>query len=392
MTLNYETGDMEIATTDGRTVRVPNGEMPSPRGVSRATFAIRTSTLDVVRGQGDRFSFQIGTAATIVEQPVVYLDQNHWIDLARTQVGSTRISHEKAAVCRRIIDLADRGEILLPISGAHLVETAKTEGRQRADLAHVMLGLSRGWQMRSPLWVRHQELVDMFLVDDQSSASARAPLDVFTLTPWAIWDDAYSPQRPREPSGLPAEVSGLVNRITWTLALFAVLTEDEPTVSARGLAVAAAWAASHQELAQHLRTNRKARSRLRDVSRTRFIADLQQDLARAAVSQHVGQHEFVRWLSYDAETAVGLAPALGRAREVLHRRLSNADDRWEANDLNDQLYLRTAAAYADVVVGEKKTCNYLLKTLGRVAPGAAVFYRLADALDTIEGKSPAPPS
>jgi len=126
----------------------------------------------VTLDQGDPFSFQIGTVATAIDRPVVYLDQNHWIELARTQVGSTRISREKAAACRRLIDLADRRKIILPISGAHLVvETAKTDGRQRADLARVMLSLSSGWQMRSPLWVRHQELICFFRTADRETSA-----------------------------------------------------------------------------------------------------------------------------------------------------------------------------------------------------------------------------
>ncbi len=44
ISLNQETGHVEIATTAGQTVRVPSGELPGPRGVSRATFAVRTST------------------------------------------------------------------------------------------------------------------------------------------------------------------------------------------------------------------------------------------------------------------------------------------------------------------------------------------------------------
>ena len=93
---------------------------------------------------------------------------------------------------------------------------------------------------------------------------------------------------------------------------------------------------------------------------------------------------FRTWLAEDAETTLAAAQALGRIREVIHLRLCNADDKWEANDLNDLLYLATAGAYTDVLVGEKKTCSYLLRAGDAVSPGGAVFHRMIDALPAIE--------
>jgi hypothetical protein len=108
------------------------------------------------------------------------------------------------------------------------------------------------------------------------------------------------------------------------------------------------------------------------------------DIGRAASDNGMSPEQFRTWLAEDAETTLAAAQALGRIREVIHLRLSNADDKWEANDLNDLLYLATAGAYADVLVGEKKTCSYLLRAGGAVSPGGAVFHRMIDALPAIE--------
>jgi hypothetical protein len=52
-------------------------------------------------------------------------------------------------------------------------------------------------------------------------------------------------------------------------------------------------------------------------------------------------------------------PYGGRLYEVLYHRLRNADDTWERNDLIDMNFLCCAAGYADIVVGEKQTTEYL---------------------------------
>lgn len=61
----------------------------------------------------------------------------------------------------------------------------------------------------------------------------------------------------------------------------------------------------------------------------------------------------------------------------------NAQDPWHFHDLNDVLFLGTAAGYADVVLVEKKTCSYLRRVEGRVPPGARVHRRAVEALPDI---------
>jgi hypothetical protein len=64
--------------------------------------------------------------------------------------------------------------------------------------------------------------------------------------------------------------------------------------------------------------------------------------------------------------------------------LSNADDRWEHNDLTDVNYLACAAGYADVAVGEKKMSEYLRRAGARAPSGASVYRTLPDAVVGLE--------
>lgn len=385
LALALVTGEVEIVTTDGRVVTGQVGPHPAPTAIERTTFDVGTSTLYVSMTDGATFTSEIGTVGTTVDCPVVYLDQNHWIDMARVLTGSTTVTGARREALEGFIDMARGKEIVLPLSSAHFVETAKKGGRQRTDLARTMVELSRGWQMRSPLHVRAKELDQVFVgLANKETPEHPACSDVFTLTPEALWADKHHRRpRRRQSDDLPAELAGLVQRITWAASLINELFDTSPEMSTRGLELATGWASSFQELARHMRSNPGAKPYLRDLTRSRTITDMGNDLPEAALRAGISPEQFRDWLRQDAETALSSMPALGRVREVLHMRLINADDRWESNDLNDVLYLCTAAGYADFVVGEKKTSNYLRRVQGRVPAAAQVYHRAADALPAV---------
>ncbi|WP_165368345.1 hypothetical protein [Phytoactinopolyspora endophytica] len=111
---------------------------------------------------------------------------------------------------------------------------------------------------------------------------------------------------------------------------------------------------------------------------------MQDDLAQAARDSGIPTEAFQHWLMNDSEQALMRLPSVGRIREVTHRRLANADDSWERNDLYDMLFLSTAAGYADFVVGERKIGNYLRQAAATTPPGGQVFVKMADAFAAIE--------
>ena len=73
-------------------------------------------------------------------------------------------------------------------------------------------------------------------------------------------------------------------------------------------------------------------------------------------------------------------PYVGRLSEVLYLRLRNADEKWEANDLNDLNFLCAAAGYADIIIGEKKTIEYLRRAESRVPPSSQLCRQLSEAV------------
>ncbi|MFC7279597.1 hypothetical protein ACFQS1_37015 [Paractinoplanes rhizophilus] len=377
------TGAVEIRFTDGRSEHGAIAPLDAPTWIREMTFDVRTSNLQATLHGGAELTMSIGTVRTPVDRPVVYLDQNHWIDMARFSIGSTTLSDERRRTCRRITELAMHEQILLPISSAHLVEIAKKADRQRTEVAQVMMKLSKGWQMRSPLYVQRSELERMF----GGAPECLGKGEVFTLEPGALFSDAPRPGTEPSPAAvddLPADLQGLVQRLSWTAAIVDTFVDTERLMSDDGLRKARQWATSFHDLALHVRGNPKARRQLRQITGVRFLSDIQTDLAGVALAAGLTTEEFRDWCQDQAENDIAAAPMLGRFRELLHLRVSNADDKWAANDLNDTLYLCCAGAYADIVVGERKMTSYLQRASSKVTKGATLFRHLEDALPAIE--------
>jgi len=372
------TGEAVFRFADGRVQRFKGLTLSPSRWIVSATFLPSRSEAELLLFDGSTLAFEVGSILSRVDRPVVYLDQNHWIDLARVLTGSTaQMPPARRDACQEMIDLTRAGDLILPLSSGHAVETAKASGQRRSDLARTQLQLSRGWQMRSPLLVRRSELLQ--LLENRGVVQAT---DVFTLQPNSLWSD-ISRHRPQQTFTTESPMDDLSSRLSWIMALAEVLLNEERDVSDEGAEIATRWASSFQELAQYIPSNPKAKARTRDITRIRFVTEMGNDLAQAARLAGLTPEQFDEWLSNQSETDFHHAPALARTREVMHLRVSNADDKWEANDLNDLLYLATAAGYADVLICERKTANYLNQAARHVPPGAAVFRRMEDALDGI---------
>lgn len=78
---------------------------------------------------------------TKMSPPIVYLDQCHWITLAQTQFAKHKIySSDELAAADFILKAARDGRIHLPLSGAHMVETASGRTRIFAKIYHKASG------------------------------------------------------------------------------------------------------------------------------------------------------------------------------------------------------------------------------------------------------------
>ncbi|WP_169701986.1 hypothetical protein [Janibacter terrae] len=371
--VDYRAGTATFMMPDGEIVLVPFETPKSSGAVTRATFIPADGTLEVSTC-GQTFAMELGLGASPSRQPTtVYLDQNHWIDFAKWCNDPGSIPVEKSSFFVELDRAVSDGQVILPLSAAHLVETSKRGGRSRMDLATTLLKYTRGWQLRTVLQLRRGEVRSLF------GGAPLARRDAITLDPMAVLDMPGA----ELPTALPIDLQMLEKRLTWATTLVAILMEEE-AAEAAGIAKAAEWAKSFRPFADHMRGNARARPYARDLTRTRFISDLGNDLPAASSESGMTPETFLEWLKNDAESAISAAPGLGRLREVLHMRLMNSDDKWEANDLNDWMYLSYAAAYCDLVVGEKKSINYLRRAERKVPVGAVLHRRAQDALSDLQ--------
>lgn len=91
----------------------------------------------------------------------IYLDQNHWRTVSDAMHDPGRISDAaERRAAEEIIQLCYDGQIVLPLSMGHMVETGGLYGDRRYEMGLTMASLAGGWQIRYPLdiWKHEAEM------------------------------------------------------------------------------------------------------------------------------------------------------------------------------------------------------------------------------------------
>jgi hypothetical protein len=386
MTLELDEHMCEFELVDGRVFRTPVSAGlfgDADPGMRRVSVDIVEQELSLTFPAGDEVTLETGPFDSTEPQrdgrPVVYLDQCHWVTLAQQRWAPEKVAERDRDAAARLIELAEGRRVILPLSGGHLTETTGLLGRHRRHLATTMIGLSGGWQMLNPVVVRGRELSAALAGRDLTVAG------VFGLEPYSLFIDG--PEMPSGADDLPAPWPETHRRVVYALSIYSTLVEPERLESEEGADMAERWAARHHALALDMRQRGTAKKDIPDVAWAMLLSDLQQEIAEAAMGARVSFADAVKWLENDARNDLASMPYLARHYELIRQRLSNADDRWEGNDLTDINYLACAAGYADVVVGEKKMSEYLRRAEARVPSGANVYRTLPDVVAGLESSS-----
>lgn len=355
-------------------------QVPAGSSVRRSGVDLERRVMLLTLDDGRTLEVDIGVPwqGVLADVPVVYLDQLHWISLAQQLWAPERLRESERGAAETLIALARQRRIILPVAAAHLTEMASVAGRRRRDLATTILGLCRGWQMQNPVRIRGQEYVASML--GQTPVAA----DVFTLEPGVLFAEGPIP-----PAPMPHAPPGLADVMTRAIAISAVysaMLDDEPLDMREGKAAAERWATSFPQLATYMRDQKMSEEHARINGRARLIADQGQDLARAGGRAAATPDRFADWLSCELPEDLARMPYVGRLGEVLYLRLRNADEKWEANDLNDMNFLCAAAGYADITIGEKKTIEYLRRAESRLGPGSQLSRSLSKAVEMLAAR------
>jgi hypothetical protein len=241
-------------------------------------------------------------------RPVVYLDQNQWSTLAAVHFGLRDVPAETANAARRMLALGTSGEIVLPISAGHAIETGPQFSHRRVALATTMLEGSRGWQMRHPVRVRAVEF-DRVVGDGRLAGTEHA---VFTRTPDVLWTRRLYPG----PSIPIPPLDRLFPRLT-DLASYAA-TMRNPDALADQRNASDGWIAQWTRISEFLEREQAGADRTYEVTFGAVLADLAEDLLlRAPVEQ------LTRWFDESARTDVAAMPYMSRTMWVMFARLRN---------------------------------------------------------------------
>ena len=378
--IDFAARTVRLELLDGRVVQKPMRVEVPTGSVRRSAMDLQRRMMLLTLDDGKTLEVDIGVPGQEVptDVPVVYLDQLHWISLAQQLWAPHRLRASERKAAETLLGLAREQRILLPVAGAHLTEMAPVAGRRRRDLAATILGLCRGWQMQNPVRIRGQEYAASMLGQDPVA------LDVFTLEPGVLFTEGPVPPAPMP--GAPPDLAQMLTRVIAISAVYSAVLEDEPLDMREGKAAAERWARAFPPLAKCMREQRMSAENARTNARARLIADQREDIARAAAHADVTQERFAEWVADEFPEELTQMPYVARLGEVLYLRLRNADEKWEANDLNDMNFLCAAAAYADVTVGEKRTIDHLRRAEPRLRSGSQLCMRLSDAVELLSAR------
>ncbi|MDQ0598916.1 hypothetical protein QF037_003261 [Streptomyces canus] len=312
-------------------------------------------------------------------QRLVYLDLNHWINLAKAATGHrTGGPHQSALTA--VQDAASSGQYLFPLSLTHYMEMAGIQDpRQRADVANVMEEVSGFTTLLSRTHIMRLEveaaldrafdtesphLADIHLLGHGigHAMGKRGGLTIRSAS-----GDATDEARAACPDGPAAFDLMLANaREQLERAVLRGPTDAEvpdlkangwdPTVAKR---IAENRAESERQLAIRLDNDPQYWNRLRDVVQARYMSLEVIDMLTQALIDR--DRDFAEVIT-DRESIRAFADCMPSAAvhttltEAAHR---NREKSWQPNDIFDIDALSLAVPYCDMVVTERYASHVL---------------------------------
>lgn len=369
MVLDRTTSTARVVATDGQTYSMPLHPPPfSPSSVIVQTRYVPSKKLlflETDRGHTVEVELPtLGDPAPLDGRRVVYLDQRDWSLLANVQFEPKRVrSGGDRDAAEQLIALAYARKIVLPLSLAHLAETAKWSNTDRRyRLAITMARLSRGWQMRHPIDIRQFELRQSFAT--RIKHAPLPPLDVFTLEGRATERSSTDQEGLHSPAGFPEGIEYVRRASTRISSFMDVITAAESVP----MVAIPEWVSANQRITELLASQPATTSQKREDIGALFLRDMLLEIAKAALFSGVAGPEATTWVKSFIGVDVRSMRSLGLFKEIYQDKHLDGSTKWYNNDLLDMLFLTCAAGYADFVLGERKLVGYArqaAKRLGR---------------------------
>ncbi|MDC7337197.1 hypothetical protein [Streptomyces lydicus] len=344
---NPVTGEVRIKLRDGRMLEFSLGVGDRSSVLRQVSYSFTSGVISLESLRGDLFEVDPEEVESgSIQPPVVYLDQGHWSALSNSIFDRARVRDEKdLEAAEQLIEWAESGRVILPVSSAHALETSALFDERRQNLASTILRLSRGWQMRSPVAVRMHEM-SVVLSEAYAVSASPSELDIFSLAAGAM----DTKRRAVNASDLPPGLLKLTNRLTAFSTIYDVLMNPERVPS-----VVAGWHEHFNNVSGDPEFRARSPKQKAIDGRAMALSDVLQEAITAALGLGIPVEERLASVLF---AGLDSMPSLRVYGDAIGYRLKNRA-KWEPNDLIDILFLGCAAAYADVVVAERVATNYL---------------------------------
>lgn len=314
---------------------------------------------------------------------VIYLDQNHWIELSRAAHG--RASRPNTPVVLDALRKAQAaGRACVPISLAHYIETYKQQKRDsRSRLASVMLALAAGRTVAPPhVVVRHE--IEMALEHFYPGRISPGEFHFVGsgLTHAADKDFSFPLKWPAEANGIPASQRAVFERRFLMMAEYSLLTGILPTGQAVGpatdLTAERRFKADLEEWrgAAKRYSPEELEDRIYRITLKAITGVVNETLARHKISPDT----FAHWRKSDWRAFLDDMPSQRADMHLRREWAKNASLKPKDSDLNDWAYVSVAVCYSDIVVTEKQIADLFRRGSNL---GATVLSELDDLADLV---------
>lgn len=329
----------------------------------------------------------------------VYLDQNHWVALARSRKGG--FTDELGDLWRLANTSVDAGLVSFPLSAVHYYETSKRIAQEsRWNLAATMAELSRVHTLAGS-----STLVPAEVEAAASRIASRSALSP-KVEPFGVGAahalgaepgtfEATSSVEELQAAGMPADMLDLISRGLIDAVEMAVLARTESSPTAQAIAAATrshmgtvdrTFADAQRSYASDLETHGLAHRR--DEGLSRFDLMDVMPLFTRALAAHGMMFDPKQFQDIEVvEQLLREVPSKWVVREMRRVRHRNPQQPWTESDLNDMNALSGALVYCDVVVTERQWAHHFNKEGVAELFDTVVISGLRKLTDLLEAES-----
>ncbi|MET9617518.1 hypothetical protein [Kitasatospora indigofera] len=337
-------------------------------------------------------------------QPSVYLDLWVWIRLANAAIGKAREAIDDQVLFA--VREASKAGILFPLSSTHYVEMSRiTDPRQRADVARVMVSISRCITLRSHRdLLRHQFLCAMHETFGRPAFRPAAPEPLGVGVSWAFSGQRISMQV-HDPSGRSVDSSEIpggpdllrkINQFTEFMVLAGPKDEDIEELRRHGYRPEKIEEATQSRIAWEeilkglLADDPISRSELRVAIQAREVHHEHRALLTKLLDEY--RIDLLRVLGFDPgrprSARPGMVAFIDRIPSVrlavdLKFQLFRAARPWLVNSLHDIDALSMAVPYCHVVMPDGEMADLMARSKAGQRNGTVVLRRLAHLPDAL---------